>query len=124
MPRKRKTLRVIPFAPLSGDKWHVCRINGIGVLPRARGLRVILEHVDEAQACRTHTVKLPQLRPAGLTHDLLTAAGIEVVPDKDIDLAQAEGVLVKVRFRPVEDDSYEPVAFRLVEKGKLNGLPT
>ena len=120
-PRKRNTIRVILFPRLSGDKWHLCRVNSLDPMPRARGLRVILEHVDEAQACRTHTVKLPQLRPAGLTYDLLTAAGIEVAPDKDIDLAEAEGALVKVRFRPVDEDSYEPVAFRAAEKENSRG---
>ena len=115
-PRRSKTLRVIPFPPLSETRWHLCRVNSLDVVARARGLRLVLQHVEDAQAGRTHTNQLPQLRPAGLTHDLLTAVGVEVVPDKDIDLAQAEGVLVKVRFRPVDEDSYEPVAFRAAEK--------
>ena len=125
MPRTRsKTIRVIPFPPLSKTRWHVCRVNSIDVLPRDRGVRVTLEHTEAAQAGRTHTNQLPQLRPAGLTHDLLMAVGIEVAPDRDIDLAEAEGSPVWVRFRPAGDDSYEPVEFRAVEKGKLNGLPT
>ena len=121
MPRKRsKTIQVIPFDPLTKAQWHLCRVSNLDVLPRARGLRLTLEHAEEAHAGRTHTVQLPQLRPAGLTHELLTAAGIDVVPDKDIDLAEAEGVLVRVRFRSIDDGSYEPVAFRAIDKDRTH----
>ena len=119
MPRRR-TIRVVPFDPLSETQWYVCRITSTDAMPRGRGVRVILEHVDEAQTGRTHTVQLPQLRPAGPTHDLLTAAGIEVLPDKDIDLAEAEGAFIQVRFRPTSGNSSQPVAFQSTDKEKTH----
>ena len=117
MPRKtQKMMRVKQFEELDEKSWQTCRIVKIDCLPRDRGIKFTLEHTDPTQEGRSHVGQLPVPRPAGRTHDLLTAAGLKVIADTEIDLADAEGAIIDVRLRRLANGSYEPIAFRPVHQ--------
>lgn len=111
MPRTWE-LQVEPWQKLIAGRAYSMRVLSVGKSKAAKGIRVILEHLDATQAGRKQEIVLPlPLHPDGITADFFRACGMQVATGDSISPKDVIGMTVNVRFASTPDDKHQPTAF-------------
>ena len=119
MPRQWQ-LEIQPWDPLDGKRWYRARVVSIARNSKPAGISVLLEHLEEDQAGRRHSIILPPPRPEGLTAEFFRACGMEVSAGKALTPKDATGAVIKCRFVPADiDDGYQASSFGPVERTEI-----
>ena len=99
--RKRRLLKVAEYESYVPGKEFLVRVADVRINLKTSRLLVRLEHLSSEQDGRVQEVILPlPIHVSGRTAAFFRACGVAVRPDGEIDLADAVGRKLTVRFEP------------------------
>jgi len=114
MPKKW-CITVEPFPDYSEGRAYSMKVAKVSRSRSPKGMRVVLEHLEQDQLGRQHEAILPlPVRPSGQVADFMRATGTEVTANRELSPSDAEGAAIKVLFSKAADGwdiaSFEPLA--------------
>ena len=108
-------LNVEPWPRLNETAWYALAI--LSVRKAGKAIELEVEHRDEEQLGRRHTLLLPlPVRPEGALADFFRACGQEVGVASKLDPRATVGKTVEARLCSCPDGTVQAIAFRPLAK--------
>ena len=120
MPRPwQETIQ--PWPELSSDQDYHCAVTDVSKSRDPHGIRVVLRHLDEPNAGRTHDILLSlPLRPSGIASEFFAACGHATTVGAALSPPKTIGSIVAVRFAMTSGGNCTPIRFARVKNKEQN----
>jgi len=111
MPRPWE-IPVQPYDDLTENDSYPAKVVSVSRSKKPAGIEVVIEHLDEKQRGRRHTIILPlPLRPDNLATRFFKAAGLDASVGMKIVPREAMNAVMLLKFARSDDGQLEPVSF-------------
>lgn len=113
MRKRNRKIIVEADLPIDEVTWYVVAVLDVTVERRLKLLDLLLRHTNGDHEGRVHqvSIRLP-IRPGGLAVELCRACALEPRANEELDLGDAIGKTIAVRFRDCKAGRPEAISFR------------